>query len=218
MTTDSDERTETWKPVAPMDVHVQRLEASDKSRGRSIDHMSGNRQLREKVLATRRHDDGYRLITFRCDFPTGAQARSHVHVHKVVLYTFAGEPEAGQEACHSERGPASTGAEGVRWDTKAENHADMAAASTSVVPSSFPCRNHVRCGGTVKNERRRCLKCVTEVGRDAAALLNAGMSLAYVAKRFGYTSTDWVFSWPPSTGMRAPKRRPLRSALSFHSA
>ena len=99
---------------------------SDKGRGRSIDRMSGNRQLRGKVLATRRHDDGYLLITFRCDSTDPEHKRAHTFtVHKVVLYTFAGEPEAGQEACHSERGPAfNWWPEGVRWGTKAENHAD----------------------------------------------------------------------------------------------
>ena len=74
-----------------------------------------------------------------------------------------------------------------------------------MVPASFPCRNHVRCGGTVKNEGRRCLKCVAEVGRDAAALLNAGMGLADVAKRFGYTSTDWVFKLAAEHGYAGTK-------------
>ncbi len=68
MTTNSDERPETWKPVAPMDgCTFSGYEVSDKGQARSIDGMSGNRHLKGKVLATSSHDDGYRLITIRCE-------------------------------------------------------------------------------------------------------------------------------------------------------
>ena len=105
MTTDSDERPETWRPVAPMDgCTFCGYEASDKGRYRSIDRKVGNRQLKGKVLATRRSDDGYVLVNIRCDSTDPDHNRVHTFSgHKIVLHTFAGEPEPGQEACHCDR-------------------------------------------------------------------------------------------------------------------
>ena len=141
----SDERAETWKPVAPLDgCTFSGYEASDKGRYRSIDRTVGNRRLKGKVLATRRTDDGYVLVNIRCDSTDPAHNRVHtVTGHKVVLTTFDRPCPPGMEACHSDRGPAfNWWPEGVRWGTKPENHADMVAAGNAVVPESFPCRNH----------------------------------------------------------------------------
>ena len=102
--TDSDERPETWKPVAPMDgCTFSGYEASDKGRYRSIDRKHGNRQLRGKVLATRRNDDGYVLVNIRCDSTDPDHNRVHTFSgHKVdALPRSPGAPEPGQEACHS---------------------------------------------------------------------------------------------------------------------
>ena len=196
MTTNSDERPEGWRPVAPMDgCTFSGYEASDKGSFRSIDRKSGNRQLKGKQLATRRSDDGYVLVNIRCDSTDPDHNRVHtLSGHKIVLWTFAGPPRPGQEACHSARGPAfNWWPEGIRWGTKPENHADMVAAGTAVVPESFPCRNQVRCGGTVKTQGRRCVECVAEVGELAGQMLAFGMPLRKVAERFGYTGDDWVF-------------------------
>jgi hypothetical protein len=195
MTTVSDERLEDWRPVAPMDgCTYSGYQASDKGGFRSIDRKSGNRQLRGKVLATRRNDDGYRLVNLRCDSTDPDHNRVHtLSAHKVVLYTFAGPPEPGQEACHSRRGPAfNWWPEGVRWDTKPANHADQVAAGRATMPT-YPCRNAARCGGTVKNEGRRCSACVAEVGTDTVTLLNAGMGLAELVERFGFKGDDWLY-------------------------
>jgi len=208
MTTISDERAETWCPVAPLDgCTFSGYEGSDKGRARSIDRKVGNRQLRGKVLATRRTDDGYVLVNIRCDSTDPDHNRVHtVTMHKIVLTTFDKPCPPGMEACHSERGPAfNWWPEGVRWGTKPENHADMVAAGTAVVPEAFPCRNYIQCGGTVKTQGRRCVACVAAVGRDAAALLSAGMGLADVAARFGYTGTDWVFKLAAEHGYTGTK-------------
>lgn len=208
MTTAGDERPETWKPVAPLDgCTFSGYEGSDKGRARSIDRKSGNRQLKGKVLATRRTDDGYVLVNIRCDSTDPDHNRVHtVTMHKIVLTTFDRACPPGMEACHSDRGPAfNWWPEGVRWGSKPENHADMVAAGNAVVPESFPCRNAERCGGTVKTAGRRCVACVAGVGRDAAALLNAGMALADVAARFGYTGTDWVFKLAVEHGYAGTK-------------
>ena len=190
------ERPETWRAVAPLDgCTFSGYESSDKGRARSIDRKQGNRQLRGKVLAVRRHDDGYVLVNIRCDSTDPAHNRVHtVTMHRIVLTTFDRPCPPGMEACHSARGPAfNWWPEGIRWGTKPENHADMVAAGTAVVPEAFPCRNAERCGGTVRSPGRRCLPCVTDVGREAAALLSMGMNLLSVASRFGYNDYAWVF-------------------------
>lgn len=197
MTTDGNERPETWRPVPEIDgCTFGGYEASDKGAYRSIDRKVGNRNLKGKVLATSRHEDGYRLVTIRCDSTDPEHRRAHTFAaHKVTLYTFAGPPGFAQEACHSDRGPAfNWWPEGVRWGTKAENHADMVAAGTAVVPEAFPCVNHALCGGMVRNPGRRCRECVQAVGREAAQLLMLGMNAQDVAERFGYKDTRFVIS------------------------
>lgn len=189
------ERVEGWRPVAPLDgCTFSGYEVSDKGQARSIDRKSGNRQLKGKVLAARRTDDGYALVNIRCDSTDPEHNRVHtVTVHKLVLTTFDRPCPPGMEACHSSRGPAfNWWPEGVRWGTKPDNHADMAAAGNAVVPESFPCRNHARCGGTVRNPGRRCTDCVADVGREAAVLLGLGVNALDVASQFGYKDTRWV--------------------------
>lgn len=208
--TDSDEREETWKPVPPMDgCAFSGYQASDKGGYRSVDRMSGNRHLKGKVLATRRHDDGYRLVNIRCDSADPDHNRVHTFAaHKVTLWTFAGPPEPGQEARHSRRGPAFNwwpeGFEAGGWGTKDENHADQVAAGTAVMPE-YPCRNAARCGGTVRTENRRCRSCVTEVGRDTVVLLNAGMGLFALVERFGLKGDDWLFRLAAEYGYSGTK-------------
>ena len=195
MTTESNERPEDWRPVAPLDgCTFSGYEASDKGRYRSIDRKSGNRQLTGKVLATKPHDDGYRLMTIRCDSTEPGHKRAHTFTaHRVVLTTFDRPCPPGMEACHSSRGPAfNWWPEGIRWDTGPANHADQVAAGTAVMPS-YPCRNAARCGGTVKTEGRRCRQCVAEVGQDTVMLLNAGMGLGALVERFGFKGDDWLY-------------------------
>jgi hypothetical protein len=194
--TESNERPEGWKPVAPLDgCTFSGYEASDKGRYRSVDRMSGNRHLTGKVLALKRHPDGYALMTIRCDSTDPAHDRVHTYTaHKIVLTTFDRPCPDGMETCHGKRGPAyNWWPEGIRWGTKASNHGDMVEAGTAVVPEAFPCRNAPRCQGTVRNEGRRCAPCVAGVGRDAVTLLRAGMGLPDLVERFGFKNDDWLF-------------------------
>jgi len=193
--TDSDERPEAWKPVAPLDgCTFSGYETSDKGRARSIDRKSGNRQLRGKVLAPRRTDDGYAQVNIRCDSADPAHNRVHtVTMHKLVLTTFDKPCPRGMEACHSPKGPAfNWWPEGVRWGTKPENHADQVEAGTAVVPEAFPCRNAPACGNMVRSEGRRCLACVKQVGVDVAAMFRAGQTDQDAAGRHG-NSPDWLY-------------------------
>ncbi len=218
--TDSDERPETWKPVAPMDgCTFSGYRVSDKAQARSIDRMSGSRSLKGQALSTRLDGDGYMLVDFRCDSTDPAHKRKHTFLmHKVVLTTFDKPCPEGMETCHSDRGPAfNWWPEGIRWGTKPENHADMVAAGTAVVPEpASPCRNAQNgCPNLVKNEGRRCRDCVVALGRDAAAYLNDGMPLEEVAGRFG-NSADWIFRLAVEHGGYEGTRAQARGMAVHH--
>ena len=77
--------------------------------------------------------------------------------------------------------------EGLWPGTKEQN-----AAEKDPQDPQHPCRNFVTCGNMVHNEGKRCVPCTEAVGREAAAMLDAGANLMAVAERFGYTGPDWV--------------------------
>lgn len=198
--TDSDERPEGWRPVAPMDgCTFSGYEVSDKGGFRSVDRKSGNRNLKGKVLATKPHEDGYRMMAIRCDSADPAHDRRHTYsAHRVVLYTFAGPPQPGQEACHSPRGKAfNWWPEGIRWDDRAGNIADLAEQGLGAngrpfprpKPPPAPC---IRCGGPVTKGGRRCHDCVVEIGREAADLLRAGVKLEDANEQLGYANAVYL--------------------------
>ena len=88
--TDSDERPETWKPVAPMDgCTFSGYEASDKAQARSVDHGRVTGSCTGKVLAARLDGDGYVLVDLRCDSTDPDHKRRHTftlaqdHPHNV---------------------------------------------------------------------------------------------------------------------------------------
>lgn len=223
--TDSSERPETWKPVAPMDgCSFPGYEASDKGQARSVDRVAHGRRYRGKDLSLRPDKDGYTLADFRCADPARCRTRGRhtIPMHKVVLTTFDRPCPPGMECCHSDRGPAFNWyPEGIRWGTKPENEADKPEPPTAPEPT-FPCRNAPACGNKVVNEGRRCLDCVAEVGREAADMLRAGTPLQEVAEHFGYTGGDWVYSLAVKIGgyegskaqarMQRPDHRPCTCA------
>ena len=205
MTTDSDQRPETWKPVAPMDgCTFSGYQASDQGRYRSIDRTAGNRSYRGKILAIRLDDDGYVRINLRCDSTDPGHDRRHtLSGHRVVLTTFDRPCPPGMEACHSDRGPAfNWWPEGIRWDTKPANEADKPVPPGPPVPQ-YPCLNAPLCSSLVIHEGRRCRACVAAVGREAAQLLRRGVNLMDVAQRYGYTGPDWVFKLAVERGRYA---------------
>lgn len=77
--------------------------------------------------------------------------------------------------------------EGLWPGTKAENAGDKGPQDPQ-----HPCRNAPACTNMVHNEGKRCVACTEAVGREAAAMLDAGANLMTVAERFGYTGPDWV--------------------------
>jgi hypothetical protein len=83
---------------------------------------------------------------------------------------------------------------GIWPGTKVENADDKYRHGQPRTPAAtHPCINHVRCGGLVVNQGRRCLPCAREVGVEAAAMLNAGINLEDVTARLGYQTTEWVW-------------------------
>ena len=202
--TGSNDRPETWKPVPTMDgCTFSGYEVSDKGQARSIDRKQGNRSLRGKVLATKPHEDGYALISIRCDSTDPNHDRRHtLTMHKLVLTTFDKPCPPGMEACHSPRGPAfNWWPEGIRWDTKPANDAERVAAlaaegraangrpMAAPKPPPAPC---IRCGGPVTKGGRRCHACVVAIGREAADLLRAGVRLEDANDQVGYANAVYL--------------------------
>lgn len=177
MSTDSDQRPEVWKAIPGF----SKYEASDLGQVRNVS--TG------KLLAARVGTHGYLEVK---PYDDGGKRQTRT-VHGLVLLTFAGPCPAGQETLHGPGGPLDNRwPENLRYGSKAENHADQAAAGTAKRPM-VPCVNHERCGGMVAKQGSRCLPCAAEVGERAAAMLGAGMGLETVTRRLGYTSPDWVF-------------------------
>ena len=195
--TDSDEWAERWTPLpAPYSKYEV---FSD---GREADQRPV-RKAGGKPLALTLSNSGYLLVKVYDD----NGKRQTKTVHSLVLLGFAGECPPGMETRHLDDDPlnnrwrpGSTDDEvraaggNLIWGTKKQQHADKVAnGGATEAPKTFPCVNHARCGGMVTNPGRRCLDCVAEVGREAAALLNGGRGLQAVAEHFGYTGPDWVF-------------------------
>lgn len=206
--TDSDERPipascATWLAAhpewAPVPEFAKSYEASHRGNGvRSVDRVSGGRRLRGVVLKASPNNDGYPMANMTRD--DGAVKRPTIH--SCVMLAHAGPRPPGLEIRHLNNDPADSRycgcgspecTEGnMAYGTKKEQHADQVAAGTAVVPESFECVYHARCGGRVKNPGRRCEPCRKQIGQFGAMLLDAGMPSLEVAGRFGYTDGKWM--------------------------
>ncbi len=177
MTTDSDQRPETWKGCPGL----SKYEVSDLGQVR---HAATG-----KVLAARVGTHGYLEVK-----PYGDNGKRQTRtVHGLVLRTFEGPCPPGQETLHGPGGPLDNRwPENLRYGTKPENHADQVAAGTAKRPKAYRCITF-GCDGMVARPGSRCLPCAAEVGERAAAMLSAGMGLEAVTRRLGYTSPDWVY-------------------------
>ena len=173
-------------------------------------------------------EEQYRLANL-C---TGGQ-KVTVPVHHVVLAGHCDEDRDGRDTRHLGKGDANRAwnwfPEGVAYGTKQENIQDIpplvraAAARTARAaqmaagiamgppPPTHECVNYARCGGKALNKGRRCNACVAQVGRDAAALLNAGMRLQHAAEVFGYTDDRWTFELAVEHGAYAGTRAQART-------
>jgi hypothetical protein len=90
------------------------------------------------------------------------------------------------------------------WGTKGDQYRDKVRNNGGERPPvpgpAHDCINHAQCGGKTRNPGKRCLPCVEQVGRDAAAMLRDGRNLHRVAEHFGYKRTDFVFSMAQKHG------------------
>lgn len=187
-------RAERWAHVPG----YSRYEWSDKGRVRVLPRTDDRgRHLAGKVLKTRPNNAGYEIVGVVSDAAgkqvTVAVAPMVVLAHHPAFRGLDGFPD-GLETRHN---PAmgdklyNVYPEGLWPGTKKENAADKYGDEGP--PIQFPCKNAQRCGNLVPREGRRCADCVAEVGRQAAALLNAGMNLQDAAEVFGYTRGDWTY-------------------------
>jgi len=72
------------------------------------------------VLKPARDKDGYRYVTL-----SAGRGRWRVHVARLVLLVFAGEPpSAAHEACHGNGRRWDNRLSNLRWDTRPANRAD----------------------------------------------------------------------------------------------
>ena len=223
MTTDSDQRAGVhpactawlaghpeWAPIPG----ARSYEASHRGNGvRSLDRIVNGRQLTGKVLSASGRYPKTKITRDDGTTPT-------VYVHAAVLLAHDGPVPDGMETLHGKGGPldsrycgcpAEECTEGnLRYGTHEVNVGETIAAGNARRPATHPCVNHQRCGGMVVNAGSRCLPCVTEVGVRAGTMLRAGMGLAEVARRCGYSNEEWVHTlaarhggWP---GTRAEAR------------
>jgi hypothetical protein len=154
-------------------------------------------------------DEQYR-ITKLC---TGGKKKT-VPAHHVILACFSPEDRDGRDTRHLGIGDANRAwnwfPEGVTYGTPPENAMDkppearsssartaraaQVAAGVNMQPAAtFECLNHARCGGLALKEGSRCTACIVQLGKDAAALLAAGMRLQDVGEHFGYTAGAWTY-------------------------
>lgn len=178
----AEDRPEQWASIPG----VSRYEWSDKGRWRSS--ASG------KILSIGVNNSDYGVVKPVRD-SDGKQVSKPIAYMVILAHhpAFRGLPEFpdGMETRHN---PAvgdkmfNAYPEGIWPGTKEQNAGDKDPQDPQ-----FECRNFATCGNMVHNEGRRCASCVEAVGREAAAMLDAGANLMTVAERFGYTGPDWVF-------------------------
>jgi len=120
--------TEHWLPVPGF---ATLYEVSDlgrvRSRPRTIVRYDGRTQrLAGKVLKVAAKKSGHRSVML---YERGVGKR--LHVHRLVLLAFEGEPPSPLHECaHGDGDPSNNRRANLRWATRASNHADKVAHGT----------------------------------------------------------------------------------------
>jgi hypothetical protein len=167
---------------------------------RSVDRVSpSGRRLKGKPVPTRPSNRGYALVDLR-DAEGKRLTRS---AHSVVLETFAGARPTGMESRHYDDngqnnrwrpgGEKESRAAGgnLFWGTEHQNRVVDRARNRPPAPAKpKPQRGCARCGGPFEGNGRRCHPCVESIGRDAAARLARGETLAAAMKALDYPSAE----------------------------
>lgn len=193
--TDSDTRTETWKPIP----RFGRYEASDLGRIRNSKGL---------VMKARLSNRGYPQLDLTDD---EGRVRT-VTVHTMVLLAFAGPCPDGMEAKHAnDVSEDNRWPENLSWGTHSENEKDkFANGRPHPVPPRQP-KRCVRCKGEFEGNGRRCHGCVVSIGQDAAYLLRSGVRLEVAAQELHYPSVEGLHALAVKYGGygREPQRRGL---------
>ena len=154
----------------------------------------GRRRTGQRIK-TRPNNSGYQLITLTND----AGERVTVTLHSVILTTFDGERPDGQTARHLDHNtwaPGATAEErmaaggNLMWGTWPEQVADQFRNGGRVPAEPKPLKHCIICGDVFETPGRRCHDCLDTIGREAAALLNAGTPLARCCEVLRYPSAE----------------------------
>jgi hypothetical protein len=195
MTTESDQRTETWKPVPGFSAY----EASDNSVWqpdgdglvqvsggiRSVDRTVAGRRLKGTLLTGHLNSSGYVKVNMTDD--TGAKRTMLAHL--MILLAHVGECPPGQETLHdpARRQLWCRVPEDMHYGTRPENIAGW-LQNNGARPK--PPKHCAVCGEAFTGNGRRCHACVVAIGQEAAALLRSGVTLGTAAGQLEYPSTE----------------------------
>jgi len=164
----SDMKTETWKPV----VGFPGYEVSSAGRVRSIKRKNwGGDTPAWKILKTRLENPGRkprrhrRLVIDLCRDGRKYQLRIHV----LVLEAFIGPRPVSLEACHKSDDKSDNSLSNLYWGTKADNIADR--------------DRNGRVGG-IKGERHHNTKFTASQVLEIVALRQQGLTYSAIAKIF----------------------------------
>ena len=109
---------ERWKPITEPEFE-DLYEVSDQGRIRSLPRPTPRGVQGGRVLKPARLGPGYQTVTL-----SGNGLRVHRLVHQLVLRSFVGEPEEGQEVRHLNGVRGDNRLENLDWGTSSENEAD----------------------------------------------------------------------------------------------
>jgi NUMOD4 motif len=219
---------EEWKPVARDEDgrEYPGYEVSNYGNYRSLDRtLPGGRRVAGKPLTVRTSNKGYGLVDLRDS--TGKKVTRSAH--KPLLEAFAGPCPPGMEARHADDNgrnnrwePGTEDESRARggnlfWGTKAEQQRDKARNGGLRPPPgpTYECVNHAQCGAMVHKEGRRCVSCVDDMGREAAARLSAGENLLKVAQSYGYEGTRWTLRQAQKHGYAGTEAQALSQGVQM---
>lgn len=182
---DNPPRGEEWMPYPGAGFYDFSHRGKARSRPRTI---NGKPYEGKEPLSTRLNNQGYVLVDIRMDDGT----KKTVTMHTGVLRSHAGEPGPGQETLHGPGGPQDNRwPENIRWGTRPENLADMAANRPPREPKAP--KTCPRCESEHADPGRRCHKCVVELGQRAAPLIEETLDPERAARELDYPSPAGLF-------------------------
>jgi hypothetical protein len=199
------EEQERWVRVADGPDFEVSWDGNFRSRDRKS---PTGRSLKGKKINPRIGSSGYPQV----DYVNAEGKRVTEALHVVMLKSFVpGGIPKGMESRHHDDVPTHNvwrpGGEteslaqggnlfiGRKRDQHQDKVRNNGGKPLPVPPPSFDCVNHgTGCAGKARNPGKRCVGCVEQLGRDAAAMLREGENLTKVMRRFGFTDTRWVFS------------------------